>query len=115
MIIPRPLQYVKMEIGPAVLAETLIDNIPEVQFSVFAADIQGIVMSIAFLIRVHDTIIGHVADKFHRDDHFFLGIKIAQRSVYEPNYLKMPFFVARSISNSLMKGSVWCWLLLCWH
>ena len=40
-------------------------------------------------------------------------IKIAQRSVYEPNYLKMPFFVARSISNSLMKGSVWCWLLLC--
>ena len=40
-------------------------------------------------------------------------IKIAQRSVYEPNYLKMPFFVARSISDSLMKGSVWCWLLLC--
>lgn len=40
-------------------------------------------------------------------------IKIAQRSLYEPNYLKMPFFVARSISDSLMKGSVWCWLLLC--
>ena len=40
-------------------------------------------------------------------------IKIAQRSVYEPNYLKMPFFVVRSISDSLMKGSVWCWLLLC--
>ena len=40
-------------------------------------------------------------------------IKIAQRNLFEPNYLKMPFFVARSISNSLMKGSVWCWLLLC--
>ena len=40
-------------------------------------------------------------------------IEIAQRSLYEPNYLKMPFFVARSISDSLMKGSVWCWLLLC--
>ncbi len=40
-------------------------------------------------------------------------IKIAQRNLYEPNYLKMPFFVARSVSDSLMKGSVWCWLLLC--
>lgn len=40
-------------------------------------------------------------------------IKIAQRNLYEPNYLKMPFFIARGISNLLMKGSVWCWLLLC--
>lgn len=40
-------------------------------------------------------------------------IKIAERSRYKPNYLKIPFFVARSISDSLIKGSVWCWVLLC--
>ena len=40
-------------------------------------------------------------------------IKIAQRNLYEPNYLKMPFFVARCISDTMIKGSVWCWLLLC--
>ena len=55
---------------------------------------------------------------FYDDNVFSLDsmntlIKIAQRNLYEPNYLKMPFFVARSISDSLMKGSVWCWLILC--
>ncbi len=40
-------------------------------------------------------------------------IKIADRSRYKPNYVKMPFAVARSISDSLLRGSVWCWALLC--
>lgn len=40
-------------------------------------------------------------------------IKLADRNRYEPNYVKMPFAIARSISNTLLKGSVWCWALLC--
>ena len=40
-------------------------------------------------------------------------IKIADRSRYEPNYLKMPFAIARAISDSWLRGSVWCWALLC--
>ena len=40
-------------------------------------------------------------------------IKIADRNRYKPNYVKMPFAVARSISDSLLRGSVWCWALLC--
>ena len=55
---------------------------------------------------------------FYDNDVFSLDsinnlIKIAQRSAYEPNYLKFPFAVARCISESLMTGYVWCWLLLC--
>ncbi|MBR2863802.1 MAG: hypothetical protein IKB97_09700 [Bacteroidaceae bacterium] len=40
-------------------------------------------------------------------------IKIAERSRYVPNYTKMPFAVMRALSNTLLKGSVWCWALLC--
>lgn len=40
-------------------------------------------------------------------------IEIAQRNAYKPNYLKMPFAIARSLSNTLMRGCVLCWLLLC--
>ena len=40
-------------------------------------------------------------------------IKIADRNRYKPNFIKMPFAVARSISDSLLRGSVWCWALLC--
>ena len=40
-------------------------------------------------------------------------IRIADRNRYEPNYKKMPFAVVRAISNTLLKGSVWCWALLC--
>ena len=40
-------------------------------------------------------------------------IEIADRNRYEPNYIKMPFAIARAISNTLLKGSVWCWALLC--
>lgn len=40
-------------------------------------------------------------------------IEVAQRNAYKPNYLKFPFAVTRCISNVLMKGSVWCWLVLC--
>lgn len=40
-------------------------------------------------------------------------IKIADRNRYQPNYAKMPFAIARAISNTLLKGSVWCWALLC--
>lgn len=40
-------------------------------------------------------------------------IKIADRNRYEPNYVKMPFAIARAISNTLLKGYVWCWALLC--
>ena len=40
-------------------------------------------------------------------------IKIADRNRYKPNYIKMPFAVARSISDFLLHGSVWCWAFLC--
>lgn len=40
-------------------------------------------------------------------------IEIAERHRFEPNYVKMPFAVARSISNTLMRGSMWCWAFLC--
>jgi len=40
-------------------------------------------------------------------------IKYAERYRFEPNYAKMPFAVVRTISNTLMRGSVWCWALLC--
>ena len=40
-------------------------------------------------------------------------IKFAERYRFEPNYAKMPFAVARTISNTLMRGSVWCWALIC--
>ncbi len=40
-------------------------------------------------------------------------IKFAERYRFEPNYAKMPFAVLRAISNTLMRGSVWCWALLC--
>lgn len=40
-------------------------------------------------------------------------IKIADRNRYVPNYAKMPFAVMRAVSNTLLKGSVWCWALLC--
>lgn len=40
-------------------------------------------------------------------------IKIANRNRFEPNYVKMPFAILRAISDSLSRGSVWCWALLC--
>lgn len=40
-------------------------------------------------------------------------IEIAERHRFEPNYVKMPFAVARAISNTLVRGSVWCWAFLC--
>ena len=40
-------------------------------------------------------------------------IKIADRSRFEPNYLKMPFAVMRAISDTLLQGRMWCWALLC--
>lgn len=49
---------------------------------------------------------------FHLDSMRNL-IKIAERYHYEPNYVKMPFAVLRAISNSLLRGSVWCWALVC--
>jgi hypothetical protein len=55
---------------------------------------------------------------FYDDNVFSLDglnelVRIAQRSSYEPNYLKFPFAIARSISDSLMCSSVWLWLFLC--
>ena len=49
---------------------------------------------------------------FHLDSVRAL-IKIAERSRYQPNYLKMPIAVMRAISDSLLQGRVWCWALLC--
>ncbi len=40
-------------------------------------------------------------------------IQIANRYVYEPNYLKMPFSIVRTISNKL-GNRVWLWILLCY-
>ncbi len=40
-------------------------------------------------------------------------INIAERSRYEPNYLKMPFAVMRALSDGLLQGRVWCWAFLC--
>ena len=40
-------------------------------------------------------------------------IDIAERYHYEPNYVKMPFAVMRAVSDSLLRGSVWCWALVC--
>lgn len=40
-------------------------------------------------------------------------IKIADRSRFEPNYLKMPFAVMRALSDTLLQGRMWCWALLC--
>ena len=40
-------------------------------------------------------------------------IRIADRNRYVPNYAKMPFAIARAMSNFLFHGSVWCWALLC--
>ena len=40
-------------------------------------------------------------------------VKIADRSRYKPNYIKMPFAVMRAISDTLLRGSVWCWCFLC--
>ena len=40
-------------------------------------------------------------------------IKIAERSRFEPNYIKMPFAVMRALSDSLLQGRMWCWALLC--
>jgi hypothetical protein len=56
---------------------------------------------------------------FYDNDVFSLDslnslIQIAQRSVYKPNLLKFPFAVARTISDSLIRSSVWFWLLLCY-
>lgn len=49
---------------------------------------------------------------FSRDSLLKL-IEIAERNRYAPNYAKMPFAVIRAISDSLLKGCVWCWALLC--
>ena len=40
-------------------------------------------------------------------------IKIADRNRYKPNYIKMPFAVMRTLSDTLLRGSVWCWAFLC--
>lgn len=40
-------------------------------------------------------------------------IDIAERHHYEPNYAKIPFAIILSLSNTLLRGSVWCWALLC--
>lgn len=40
-------------------------------------------------------------------------IKIAERSRYQPNYVKMPFALLRAFSDSLLRGSAWCWAFLC--
>lgn len=40
-------------------------------------------------------------------------IKIADRSRFEPNYIKMPFAVMRAMSDTLLQGRMWCWALLC--
>ena len=40
-------------------------------------------------------------------------MRIAERSRFEPNYLKIPFAVIKAISDNLMHGHTWCWALLC--
>lgn len=40
-------------------------------------------------------------------------IKIAERYRYEPNYAKFPAAIVFALSDSLMRGSMWCWALLC--
>lgn len=40
-------------------------------------------------------------------------IRIAERHRYEPNYAKFPAAVVFALSNSLMRGSAWCWAILC--
>ena len=40
-------------------------------------------------------------------------IRIADRHRYEPNYAKFPAAIAFALSNSLMRGSAWCWAILC--
>ena len=49
---------------------------------------------------------------FHLDSMRNL-IKIAERYHYEPNYVKMPFAVLKTIADSLLRGSTWCWALVC--
>lgn len=40
-------------------------------------------------------------------------IRIADRHRYEPNYAKFPIAIIFAMSNSLMRGSAWCWAILC--
>ena len=40
-------------------------------------------------------------------------IRIADRHRYEPNYAKFPAAVVFALSNSLTRGSAWCWAILC--
>lgn len=40
-------------------------------------------------------------------------ITIAERHRYEPNYAKFPAAIVFVLSDSLMRGSTWCWALLC--
>lgn len=40
-------------------------------------------------------------------------IEIADRHRYEPNYVKFPAALVLVLSDSLMRGSTWCWALLC--
>lgn len=40
-------------------------------------------------------------------------IEIADRHRYEPNYAKFPAAIIFVLSNSLMRGSMWCWAFLC--
>lgn len=40
-------------------------------------------------------------------------IQIADRHRYEPNYAKFPAAIVFCLSYSLLRGSVWCWALLC--
>ena len=40
-------------------------------------------------------------------------IEIADRHRYEPNYAKFPAALVLVFSDSLMRGSTWCWALLC--
>ena len=49
---------------------------------------------------------------FHLDSMRNL-ISIAERYRYEPNYVKMPFAILREVADSLLRGSAWCWALVC--
>lgn len=40
-------------------------------------------------------------------------IQIADRHRYEPNYAKFPVAIVFALSDFMMRGSVWCWALLC--
>lgn len=40
-------------------------------------------------------------------------IEIADRHRYEPNYAKFPAAIVFVMSDFLMRGSTWCWALLC--